>query len=83
LNNIGTIDAGEGNLGAGFSTELSEAGNNFTIENLGSIVGRGDAGAGAATAGDGIRLDHLGYSKRCLLWKRCWSRWSRSYWRCC
>jgi len=53
----GTIDAGAGNLGAGFSVELSAAGNDFDIVNAGSIVGRGDAGAGAATAGDGIRLE--------------------------
>ena len=53
----GTIDAGAGNEGAGFSTELSEAGNNFTIDNDGTIQGRGNAGAGLATAGDGIRLE--------------------------
>ena len=57
LNNSGTIDTGRGNQGAAFSTELSEAGNNFTIDNSGDIVGRGDAGAGLATAGDGIRLE--------------------------
>ena len=57
LNNSGTIDAGAGNLGAGFSVELSEAGNNFTINNSGTLAGRGDAGAGVATAGDGIRLE--------------------------
>ena len=33
LNNSGTIDAGAGNLGAGFSAELSEAGNDFSINN--------------------------------------------------
>ena len=53
----GVIDAGSGNLGAGFSVELSEAGNNFDINNEGIIQGRGDAGAGVATAGDGIRLE--------------------------
>ena len=57
LNNKGTIDAGAGNLGAGFSAELSESGNDFTINNSGNLVGRGNAGAGAATAGDGIRLE--------------------------
>ena len=57
LNNSGTIDAGAGNLGAGFSAELSEAGNDFSINNSGTIAGRGDAGAGLATAGDGIRLE--------------------------
>lgn len=53
----GVIDAGVGNAGAGFSAELSDAGNNFTIDNAGQIAGRGNAGAGGATAGDGIRLE--------------------------
>ena len=57
LNNSGSIDAGVGNLGAGFSAELSATGNNFSITNSGTIAGRGDAGAGATTAGDGIRLE--------------------------
>jgi len=59
LNNLrrGVIDAGEGNLGAGFSVELDEAGNNFSIDNNGDILGRGNAGAGLASAGDGIRLE--------------------------
>ena len=57
LNNSGSIDAGAGNQGAGFSVELSEAGNDFSINNSGTIAGRGDAGAGVATAGDGIRLE--------------------------
>ena len=57
LNNSGTIDAGVGNQGAGFSVELSDAGNNFTINNRGEIAGRGTAGAGSTLAGDGIRLE--------------------------
>ena len=57
ITNSGTIDAGAGNLGAGFSAELSEAGTDFSIDNSGTIAGRGDAGAGLATAGDGIRLE--------------------------
>ena len=57
LNNSGTIDAGAGNEGAGFSVELSAAGNDFSIDNSGTLAGRGNAGAGAATAGDGIRLE--------------------------
>jgi uncharacterized protein with beta-barrel porin domain len=57
LTNNGTIDAGEGLEGAGFSAELSAMGNDFTIDNNGSIIGRGNAGAGLATAGDGIRLE--------------------------
>ena len=57
LNNRGSIDAGAGNEGAGFSAELSAVGNDFTINNSGELRGRGTAGAGAATAGDGIRLE--------------------------
>ena len=57
LNNNGLIDAGESNEGAGFSAELDESGNTFDINNNGSIVGRGDAAAGTAGAGDGIRLE--------------------------
>ena len=57
LNNSGSIDAGEGNEGAGFSVELSEEGNDFTITNSGDILGRGQASAGAATAGDGLRFE--------------------------
>ena len=57
LNNTGLIDAGKGNQGSGFSVELDEAGNDFTINNSGLIQGRGNAAAGATTAGDGIRLE--------------------------
>ena len=57
LNNTGNIDTGAGNQGAGFSSELSSAGNDFSITNTGTIAGRGNAGAGDATAGDGIRLE--------------------------
>ena len=57
LNNNGSIDAGESNDGAGFSVELAEEGNTFDINNSGLIQGRGDAAAGATTAGDGIRLE--------------------------
>ena len=57
LNNNGLIDAGKGNDGAGFSAELAEDGNTFDINNNGLIQGRGDAAAGATTAGDGIRLE--------------------------
>ena len=59
LNNqsTGVIDAGAGLEGAAFSVELSEAGNNFDINNEGQIIGRGSASAGATTAGDGIRLE--------------------------
>ncbi|WP_262696192.1 autotransporter domain-containing protein [Kordiimonas aquimaris] len=57
LNNSGTIDAGTGNEGAGFSVELSAEGNDFSIINSGDLIGRGNAAAGLATAGDGIRLE--------------------------
>jgi len=57
LDNEGVIDAGEGNQGAGFSVELSAEGNDFEIDNSGVIQGRGQANAGLATAGDGIRLE--------------------------
>ena len=57
IDNDGLIDAGDGNLGAGFSAELAAGGTDFTLENSGEILGRGDAGAGLATAGDGIRLE--------------------------
>ena len=59
LNNDGLIDADFGNQGAGFSAELSADGNDFTIFNdvFGEIIGRGDAAAGSALAGDGIRLE--------------------------
>lgn len=62
LNNevTGVIDAGSGNEGAGFSVELSSAatgGNAFDIVNAGTIQGRGNASAGATTAGDGLRFE--------------------------
>ena len=59
LNNLadGVIDAGAGLEGAAFSVELSEAGNNFDINNDGLIQGRGQAGAGVTAAGDGLRFE--------------------------
>ena len=57
MNNDGLIDAGAGNEGAGFSVELSADGNDFEINNSGTIQGRGNAAAGLTTAGDGIRLE--------------------------
>lgn len=54
----GTIDAGEGNQGAGISLSLAESGNeNIEITNAGTIAGRGQASPAAGTAGDGIRLE--------------------------
>ncbi|NRA28932.1 MAG: hypothetical protein HRU11_01630 [Parvularculaceae bacterium] len=55
--NSGLIDAGVGNQGAAFSVELTSTGNDFTIDNSGHIYGRGQASAGAATAGDGLRFE--------------------------
>ena len=64
INNDGLIDArGAGsdpastNQGAGISAELDAAGNNFDINNTGTIAGSGSAAAGDAVAGDGIRLE--------------------------
>ncbi|MCK0127597.1 autotransporter outer membrane beta-barrel domain-containing protein [Erythrobacter sp. F6033] len=62
LNNLenGLIDAGAGNEGAGFSVELASAadgGSTFNITNDGTIQGRGNAGAGLAAAGDGLRFE--------------------------
>ena len=59
LNNLadGVIDAGAGLEGAAFSVELSEAGNNFDINNDGLIQGRGQANAGVTAAGDGLRFE--------------------------
>ncbi len=57
LNNDGVIDAGVGNQGAGFSVELSAAGNDFDINNSGTVQGRGIAAAGLTAAGDGLRFE--------------------------
>ena len=57
INNTGLIDAGEGFEGAGFSAELSASGNDFTINNFAQLSGQGNAAAGSALAGDGIRLE--------------------------
>ncbi|WP_298914285.1 CHRD domain-containing protein [uncultured Roseobacter sp.] len=54
----GTVDAGEGNQGAGISLSLAAEGNgDVEITNAGDISGRGQASAAAGTAGDGIRLE--------------------------
>ncbi len=55
----GVIDAGEGNEGAGISLSLEADGSNgeINVVNRGSISGRGQGDASAATAGDGIRLE--------------------------
>lgn len=60
INNLatGSIDAGEHNDGAGISLSLAEDGNGeVEVQNAGTISGRGNAGAGLGTAGDGIRLE--------------------------
>ncbi|WP_299153790.1 CHRD domain-containing protein [uncultured Tateyamaria sp.] len=59
----GTIDAGEGNLGSGFGAEIGGAedgANTFTLENDGTIQGRGNAPAGNNSAGDGVRIGNVG-----------------------
>ena len=57
--NRGLVDAGLGNDGAAVSLSLNNDGSNGEISliNEGSIAGRGQAAAGLATAGDGIRLE--------------------------
>lgn len=59
----GTIDAGEGNLGSGFGAEIGDAhdgANTFTLDNSGTIQGRGNAAAGGNLAGDGVRIGNVG-----------------------
>jgi len=56
----GTIDAGLGNNGTGISLSLSaDEDVNATVLNDGLIAGRGNAGAGSAQAGDGIRIETI------------------------
>ncbi|MEO1397495.1 MAG: hypothetical protein AAFU56_01350, partial [Pseudomonadota bacterium] len=59
----GVIDAGEGNEGSGFGVEIGGAddgANTFTLDNAGTIQGRGDASAGSPLAGDGVRVGNVG-----------------------
>ncbi|MEO1679517.1 MAG: CHRD domain-containing protein [Pseudomonadota bacterium] len=59
----GTIDAGEGNRGSGFGAEIGGAddgANTFTLNNDGTIQGRGNVSAGSPLAGDGVRLGNVG-----------------------
>ncbi|GIT92778.1 hemolysin D [Jannaschia pagri] len=61
--NTGTIDAGEGNQGSGFGAEIGGAEdevNSFTLNNSGTIAGRGNAAAGTPLAGDGVRIGNVG-----------------------
>ena len=54
-----TIDAGEGNDGAGIALQTGDVSGdvvNASIVNRGEIAGRGQAAATGGTAGDGIRL---------------------------
>ncbi len=65
VNNLitGTIDAGEGNEGSGFGVEIGETADgasSFTLDNSGTIQGRGNAAAGSNAAGDGIRVGNVG-----------------------
>lgn len=50
-----TIDAGEGNKGAGVVLQVGDD-TDASIENRGDIAGRGNADAATPLAGDGIRL---------------------------
>lgn len=63
VNNLegGLIDAGEGNTGSGFGAEISGE-NTFTLNNEGTIAGRGNADAGTNAAGDGVRIGNPGNS---------------------
>ena len=59
----GTIDAGEGNQGSGFGAEIggaADGANSFTLDNAGTIQGRGNAAAGTPLAGDGVRIGNVG-----------------------
>ncbi len=65
VNNLvtGTIDAGEGNEGSGFGVEIggtADGASSFTLDNAGTIQGRGNAAAGSNAAGDGIRVGNVG-----------------------
>lgn len=55
----GTIDAGEGNQGAGVALQTGDTPDDVvsaSITNRGDIVGRGQAAADTGLAGDGIRI---------------------------
>ncbi len=59
----GVIDAGEHNQGSGFGVEIGgaeEGANTFTLDNAGTIQGRGNAGAALGLAGDGVRVGNAG-----------------------
>ena len=59
----GLIDAGEGNTGSGVGVEIggaADGANSFTLDNAGTIQGRGDAAASTNAAGDGVRIGNVG-----------------------
>ncbi|WP_299672079.1 CHRD domain-containing protein [uncultured Roseobacter sp.] len=59
----GTIDAGAGNQGSGFGAEIggaADGANTFSLDNAGTIQGRGNAAAGTNLAGDGVRIGNVG-----------------------
>ncbi|MEM8635641.1 MAG: autotransporter domain-containing protein [Pseudomonadota bacterium] len=65
VNNLaaGVIDAGTGNEGSGFGAEIGSAAdgaNTFTLDNAGTITGRGNAAASTNAAGDGVRIGNPG-----------------------
>jgi len=59
LNNSMTIDAGAGNEAPGIVVVGETDGTLLDIQNSGLIQGRGNADAGLAAAGDGIRLERM------------------------
>ena len=59
ITNSGIIDAGVGNQGAAISLSLGGDPVEATIANSGEIEGRGQASAGSALAGDGLRLEGI------------------------
>lgn len=61
----GVIDVGEHNQGSGVGAEIGQAedgATTFTLENAGTIQGRGSASAATGLAGDGVRIGNVGNS---------------------
>ncbi|MEO1318331.1 MAG: calcium-binding protein, partial [Pseudomonadota bacterium] len=59
----GVVDAGAGNQGSGFGAEIGGAvdgANTFSLDNDGTIQGRGQASAASNLAGDGVRIGNVG-----------------------
>ena len=61
----GVVDAGAGNTGSGVGAEIggaTDGANTFTLNNKGTIQGRGNATASTGAAGDGVRIGNAGNS---------------------